>query len=73
MVYSTTSPKISKISDSKLYTTLNECCNVNIGTTGMGYKKYIIDYPLETYSHAPFSIVSNPCTDFTFSYKRDIA
>lgn len=35
--------------------------------------KYIIDTPLQTYFHPPFSIVSNPCTDFKFYYKRDIS
>ena len=38
----------------------------------MPYNKYAISTPLKTFYHPPFSIASNPCTDFTFSYKRDI-
>ena len=45
---------ISLITQSKLYATLDTCCNVPVTTSSMPYHKYIIDYPMSTYNHPVF-------------------
>jgi hypothetical protein len=44
------------IPQAKLYLTRNKCCDVPITTGGgVGYTKYVIDYPQETYIFPTFS------------------
>jgi hypothetical protein len=43
------------IPQSKLYFTRNTCCDIPLASSGAGYKKYVIDYPAETYSFPSFS------------------
>jgi hypothetical protein len=45
---------LSLIAQSKLYVTLDTCCNVPVTTSSMPYHKYIIDYPMSTYNHPVF-------------------
>jgi hypothetical protein len=72
----TLSLKVSTISNNeilqaKLYLTRNTCCDVPITVGGgLGYTKYVIDYPQETYIFPTFS--ESTCLDtFQFWYKRD--
>jgi len=59
------------IPQAKLYLTRNTCCDVPITVGGgIGYTKYVIDYPQETYIFPTFS--QSTCLDtFQFWYKRD--
>jgi hypothetical protein len=59
------------IPQAKLYLTRNTCCDVPITVGGgVGYTKYVIDYPQETYIFPTFS--QSTCLDtFQFWYKRD--
>lgn len=45
---------VNSIAQSKLYVTLDTCCNVPVTTSSMPYHKYIIDYPMSTYNHPVF-------------------
>jgi hypothetical protein len=51
--------------------TRNKCCDVPITIGGgVGYTKYVIDYPQETYIFPTFR--QSTCLDtFQFWYKRD--
>jgi hypothetical protein len=58
------------VPQAKLYLTRNTCCDVPITIGGgIGYTKYVIDYPQETYIFPTFS--QSTCLDtFQFWYKR---
>ena len=63
----------------KYYKTHNTCCYKSVTTYPFANRKFIIDYPPETYTYSKFSLNPAVCTDqvnspfdqFPFWYKRE--